>query len=82
MSKYRLGAKLRKEGIWPKLEPVLIENGITEYRTLYSGKHPFVEFVCNAQTSRFYFSLTPSDRRNCLNTVAQLRRRIREMKNA
>lgn len=82
MSKCRLNQQLRKNGIWGRLEPVLIESEITEYRVIYTGKHPCVEFVCNSQTSRYFFSLTPGSQNSWRPAVAGLRRKIKEMQDA
>lgn len=82
MSKYRLSQPLRKNGIWERLKPVLIEEGISEYQIIYTGKHPCVEFVCNSQRGRYYFALTPGTLSSWRPAVGGLRRKIREMKNA
>lgn len=82
MSRYRLSQQLRKNGIWERLEPVLVEAGITDYEVLYTGKHPCVQFSINQKTIRYHFALTPGSCNSWKGAVTGLRRKIREMTDA
>jgi hypothetical protein len=72
MSGASRGRELRKD-----VEAELIRLGVRRYEFGISHGHQFVLFWVADRQSRVFFPQTPSDRRQDRNTIAELRRRLR-----
>lgn len=77
MSKSRLLSALNRSGIPEMLRAELRRHGISD-SSIENGRHPAIVFHVARRRLRFHFPATPSCPRSALNSVAGLRRRIRE----
>lgn len=68
-------------------DPALIEAEVARHpglrlRREHRGKHDLLRLELNGRTARIFVSRSPSDYRAVRNTVARIRRSVKELRNA